>query len=375
MSAVHRVVVGFLVTAVAAAAIVVSSRSTASAKPAAFCPAQSATFTDANPFVGVMDAFADFETPAQRNCTFGQMAADHIGYFRETLSWAAVQPLPGVYDFSRYDAVIADLATHHIRMLPMLLGAPNWASPRPSVNVIYPPRSFSQFAAFAALCVQRYGPGGAFWRLNPQLPYFPVRAWEIWNEPNLAQYWAPKPDLAAYVRLLKASSTAIKRVDRHATIVVAGMPFFNGPAESDYLTRLYRNGARGSFDALGLHTYSVTVSGALQRLQTARAVMNRFGDRRKGIWLTEWGWAGGPPNPFIVSAKGQKANVVGFLALIQRYRRSLGLSETMYVDWRDGPVSPGPKNFWANHLGLVTADLHPKPALSPFVQAARTLSR
>ena len=51
-----------------------------------------------------MDAFADFETPAQRNCTFGQMAAGHVGYFRDTLSWAAVETSPHTYDFSRYDA-------------------------------------------------------------------------------------------------------------------------------------------------------------------------------------------------------------------------------------------------------------------------------
>jgi hypothetical protein len=239
----------------------------------------------------------------------------------------------------------------------------------------YPPRHAGEFASFASVCAQRYGPGGTFWRTHPGIPYYPVRAWEVWNEPNLPLYWAPKPNPAAYVRLLRATSTAIKRIDRRAVIVLAGMPFFSAAPESRFLTQLYRDGAGGSFNVLGLHAYSVTVTGALQRLQTARSVMNRFGDRRKAIWLTEWGWAGGPPNPYIVSPAGQRANIRTFLTLVQRYRGSLGLREVMYFDWRDNIFGPGPKNYWIFHLGLFTLKLQPKPALGALSAAARALDR
>jgi len=367
------------VSAVAGALAGASGASAASsAAVKAYCVNQHAVFRDPHPFMGTMDGLVDTDSPQLRDCTFGRMAANHIGYFRETISWAAVESVPHQYDFSVYDAVVSSLARHHMRLLPLLLGAPDRLSTRPSHGALpelYPPRRADQFAYFASLCVQRYGPHGSFWRTHPELPYYPVQAWEVWNEPNLSLYWAPKPDPAAYVRLLKASATAIRHVDPHATIVLAGMPFFNAPAEGSFLTTLYKDGARNYFNALGLHTYSVTVGGSWQRLQTARAVMNRFGDRAKGIWLTEWGWAGGPPNPYIVSASGQKQNVSAFLALIQRYRRSIGLSEVMYFDWRDNIFAPAPKNYWIFHLGLITLGLQPKPALATVSAAAKTLDR
>ena len=118
---------------------------------------------------------------------------------------------------------------------------------------------------------KRYGPHGSFWLANPGLPYYPVRAWEIWNEPNLAQYWEPKPDIRAYIGLLRASSRAIKQVDSHAITVMAGMPFMSALAATRFYTQLYRDGVRGAFDALGFHGYSASLGGALARLQAVSA--------------------------------------------------------------------------------------------------------
>lgn len=217
------------------------------------------------------------------------------------------------------------MARHRMRLLPVVLGAPLWLSTQPKsggTGGIYPPRSAAEFATFVALCAERYGRGGSFWRSHKSLPYYPIEAWEIWNEPNLASYWAPKPDARAYVRLLAATYRAVKRVDRHATIVLSGMPFYTPADEASYLTGLYRDGVKRYYDAMGLHTYSESVSGAYQRIQAARSVMNRFGDRRKGIWVTEWGWSGGPPNSYVVSASGQRRNVGAFLSLIARHPRA-----------------------------------------------------
>jgi hypothetical protein len=41
-------------------------------------------------------------------------------------------------------------------------------------------------------------------------------AWEIWNEPNLPQFWAGTPDPAAYVALARAAAAEIRREDRRA---------------------------------------------------------------------------------------------------------------------------------------------------------------
>lgn len=347
-------------------------------KPFSYCADRHVRFADRRAYVGISDLSVATGTPQYQACSFGRMAADHIGVFRAVLEWAVVEQVPNHYDFASYDQLLAELARHHMTMLPVLFDAPSRLTHAPShgpYRGVYPPAHPGQFAYFASLCVKRYGPGGTFWRANPKLPYYPVRAWQVWNEPNLVTYWEPKPDVRAYVSLLGASYGAIKRVDRHAFVVSAGMPFSGVGPEAAYLSQLYRAGARGKFDALSIHDYAVTPGGALQRLQTARRVMDRFGDRRKGLWVTEWSWAGGPPNPYIVNRAGQRANVAEFLKLVQRHRAQLRLGELMYFGWRDTVLGPGPKNYWVYNLGLVTHALRPKPALASFTLAARRLDR
>src|SRR5437016_4846215 len=48
-----------------------------------------------------------------------------------------------------------------------------------------------------------------------------VQAWEVWNEPNAAEFLNPA-DPAAYTRLLKASYPAVKAGNPAAKVVFAG---------------------------------------------------------------------------------------------------------------------------------------------------------
>jgi hypothetical protein len=349
----------------------------ASTTPASYCARQDTVFSDRHAVVGISDPYVEAGSPQFRDCSFGLIAADHIGVFRGGLSWAQTEDPAGHYVFAAFDELVSELARHHIRFLPVLLDPPRWRSTQPAAGTplgMYPPAHPAQFAAWAAVCVRRYGPHGSFWRANPALPYLPVRAWEVWNEPNIASFWAPRPNARAYVSLLRATARAIRRVDRHATIVTAGMPFAGNGDETAFVRQLYRAGARSAFNVLALHTYARTVAGAVARLQTARRLMNRFGDRRKQIWDTEWSWAGGPPNPFRVSQTGQRANVSGFLRAIQRSRRRLRIGALIYYGWRDTVYGKDP-SWWGYHVGLYTQGLQPKLALGAFARAARGLDQ
>jgi hypothetical protein len=341
-----------------------------------YCANQNAIFRDRHPFVGITDGYVEADGSQYRNCTFGYMAANHIGYFRGAISWLGVEYSPGHYNFAPYDRLITDLARHHMQFLAGILETPPWLSTNPKLaaqGYMYPPANPNDLAAFAALCVQRYGPRGTLWRMNPSVPYYPVRAWQIWNEPDLAEYWQPAPDPVAYAHVLRAAYKAIKRVDRRATVVTGGMPFTSVASQTSFLVRLYRGGARGAFDALALHPYSSTAIGAIQRLLAGRKVMNRFGDRRKQLWATEWAWAGGPPSPYTVNAGAQSRIVSSFLKLVQRYRARLRISELMYYGWRD--IVGSPPNWWGYNLALFTKGLSAKPAFGTVTAAARRLDR
>ena len=63
------------------------------------------------------------------------------------------------------------------------------------------------------LLVTRYGPSGSFWAEHPEVSRQPIRAWQIWNEPNLTRYWNVAPWAPSYVRLLKAADKALKAAD------------------------------------------------------------------------------------------------------------------------------------------------------------------
>ena len=77
-----------------------------------------------------------------------------------------------------------------------------------------------------------------------------VDAWELWNEPDSGQFWAGGADPPAYAALLRAAYPAIKAAQPSDVVVTGGMVGNN----FDFLAALYANGARGAFDAVGVHT-------------------------------------------------------------------------------------------------------------------------
>src|SRR5579884_844523 len=87
----------------------------------------------------------------------------------------------GNYDFA--DAVLAAAARHSMRAILLTDFAPQ------PVNV-------DVYASTAAGMQKRYA------------QYAPV--WEIWNEPNLAQYWGALPDVDVYATLAIETAKALR---------------------------------------------------------------------------------------------------------------------------------------------------------------------
>lgn len=228
--------------------------------------------------------------------------------------------------------------------------------------------------AFAAGLVQRYGPQGSLWRERPDIPYRPIRSWQVWNEPNLSFYWPGGVDAAEYVRLLRATSRGIKAADRRAEVITAGLPQSRvGRPLRRYLQEMYDARARPVFDTLAVNPYAATVGELRRRLQEVRALMRSERDGRARLWVSELGWAdGGPPSRFTVGAARQAALIRSSFAAIGRLRRSLRIRGLVYYSWRDLPVYAG-RNLWGQHTGLLTRDGLPKPALAAFEQAVAQL--
>ena len=301
-----------------------------------------------------------------------------VGLVRVNFFWTALEPAPGVYNFDAYDGVVADAAARGITVLPMLIDAPKFRSTEPRGGGwarFYPPRHPGDMGDFAAKLVERYGPNGTFWRERPYAPERPIRAWQIWNEPNLPRLWGGRNERAGnYVRLLRAAATSIRRVDPGAEIVAAGIPHsrLSKFTLEAYLTSMYRSGGRPYFDTLAVHPYDRTYRGVLDKVKQTRRLMRRHGDGRKPIWITEYGWADrGPKSPYRAGPSGQGRQIKAALLAFARNRHRLRIRGTVLYNWTDGYL-PG-FDGWGLHTGLHRRNGARKPAYYAFRAAIRRL--
>jgi hypothetical protein len=251
---------------------------------------------------------------------------------------------------------------------------PGWAA-SVAGQPFSPPRDPATYAAFLRALIGRYGPRGSFWSANPSLPRVPVRHWQIWNEPNIAiNFVGVRSWPATYARLLRAAYRAVHGADGGAKVVMAGLANFSWRD----LSKAYRAGVRGSFDIAAVHPFSGRPSNSVKITRLNRDVMNRNGDRRKPIWLTEltWSSAKGRKTPLTqnweTTEAGQARRLRQAYTLYVRARRSLGLGRIFWYTW--ATVDRNSKNSF-DYSGLRTelpsGRFADKPALAAFRAMAR----
>jgi hypothetical protein len=301
-----------------------------------------------------------------------------IGLLRQTFDWAQIETAPGQYDFSYHDGYVLAAAQQGITVLPILFHTPTFHAGRTNGTMSCPPANNASLAAYAAALVNRYGSNGTLWAERPDVPKLPIRSWQVWNEPNLRVYWCGKPKAKQYVAMLRTVSKAIKRADRRAHVVTAGLPDskLSGtvPLKS-FINQMYKAKAAKYFDSLAINSYARDHRQLGTLLRGIRKQMNARRDRRGQIWITEIGWGDqGPKHRYIVGAKGQATRIKKSLALIRKQRRKLRIRGVVYFSWRDGaPYAPNFKDMWGLHTGLLDINGVPKAGFHVFDQQLSTL--
>jgi hypothetical protein len=279
----------------------------------------------------------------------GLMARSGVESLRVTFDWGQLEPLPNTYDWANSDRIVADAATHGLELLPDLIYTPTWASTRPKSAVAYryQPTSPALFAHFATALVQRYGPHGEFWKLNPQLPRDPVTEWQIWNEEAFNVFWGSSPWPATYTKLLKAGYTAIHHVDRRALVVPGSLADVGPETQWAEMSSLYRAGAQRYFNAVSVHPFvvdpksvSYTITLMLKIVGNVRAVMRRHGDAHKPVILTEMSWPGAvgivPKDRLLgleTTPSGERRRLAAAYAYLSLHRRKTGITQAYWYTW------------------------------------------
>jgi polysaccharide biosynthesis protein PslG len=322
-------------------------------------------------FFGVSSPELISRTPAERAPVFADQKAAGVRVVRQLFDWSSIEPTKGSFSWTSTDSFMTSAARGGMEVLPVVLYSPTWASNCPSATTPRQcaPANNSDFGAFLVTLIGRYGPDGSFWRNNPTVPKLPVTAWQIWNEPNFPSFWGGAPNAAEYADMLKTVAPMIRGADPHAEIVVAGMPdslVRTAIRLVPYLTDLYANGIKGTFDTMAVHAYNETPDGSVGLVQQVRQIMAANGDSSP-IWITEVGWASsGKPYRFTTDLAGQAANIDSLLGQLVARHTELGVRGVVEYMWHDGSTQDNVTDRWDLHLGLVFNDYTHKPAWDAF---------
>lgn len=313
--------------------------------------------------------------------------------FRMQLDWASVErDRPTgcnehacerhVYDWRRYDRMFTHAAQRGIRILPYLLGSPRWATPDPRWPPVRYRRDYANwkrqaFYDFAKAAARRYGVRGDMWRLNSSLPEIPARDWQVWNEPNLPNFWwldERGPKVAQeYAALLKSTSAHLRAGDPAARVVTAGMTssLYSSLPPGGFLREVFSvSGAASSVDFIGLHPYAPDPDGMVEQVRLARRGVSPTAARALPMWLTEVGWStGGPlgryraPGSTLVERERNQARY-----LREAYRGLFGTADSLRIrgaTWfslADPRFTSPVPDMWYHHSGLFREDGATKPA-------------
>eukprot|EP01012_Entosiphon_sulcatum_P010328 TRINITY_DN16010_c0_g1_i1.p1 TRINITY_DN16010_c0_g1~~TRINITY_DN16010_c0_g1_i1.p1 ORF type:complete len:499 (+),score=46.89 TRINITY_DN16010_c0_g1_i1:23-1498(+) len=196
---------------------------------------------------------------------------------RQDFTWSIVEQVPGVYNFSVFDALFADLNANGVR--------PYWilCYGNPLYDNGGPPRSQQALTAYANFAVAA-------------MDHFRNKSviWELWNEPNGSGFWPPSPNATEYARLIAAVGKELaKRQDLRETEAVVG-PALSG-MDFKYLEAVLDLGGLEVLDAVSVHPYRIggpeSVLSDYGTLRTIIANHTGNGTTPPPVLSGEWGWS------------------------------------------------------------------------------------
>ena len=297
--------------------------------------------------------------------------------------WSDAEPRRGQLNQEIVDAYRRIAADDGRKALFVLTGTPAWANG--GASLFTPPADPEAFGSFAGRFARAMGRRGD--------------AYEIWNEPDELWDLPDRANPARYVGMLRSAYRNIKAAVPRAQVVM-------GPTTGnnyEYLDAAYRAGAKGAFDAVAVHTDTACLvngprsylrepaegrfKGRVYRFsflgyRTVRQVMVAHGDRRKPIWMTEFGWSAppdiGPASCARGASAGLKPQGVGeatqarFLRLAYHcMRKAPYVKVAMWFNSRD-LADTGAE---LDNYGLLRANGSRRPAYRAFADIARGRDR
>ena len=204
------------------------------------------------------------------------------------VAWNAIHLSPGVYDFSNLDAVVSNYESLGASITYVVGGTPQWLAKYPDNPYYAPwlgpgsnsmPYDTGEFNNFIAELAKRYGGR--------------IQAYEIWNEPQLAEFLYPYEgsELNCLATMTQMAYNTIKSISGAKVLAASVLPRASSGGmqkASKYLSALQDKG--WNVDAFNTHIYpedgqGPDVWGAM--LQDCRDTLASMGAPTGEVWVTE----------------------------------------------------------------------------------------
>jgi hypothetical protein len=271
-----------------------------------------------------------------------------FGFVRMDMMWANVER-GGRYRFAAYDALLRSLDARGMGVLWIL----DYGHPDHGGSVPRAPQDIAAFGRFAAAAAEHFKGRNVLY--------------EVWNEPNQAQFWAPSPNPSEYAALLREAIAAIRKADPSAKVSSGGV----SRIDEAFLARAVDQNLAAELTAIGIHPYRRTApeTVAPELADLRERVAGAFGDRIE-IWDTEWGYSSAdavndaPSNGHADATRRRQANLA-VRELLTVW--AVGFPVAVWYDLRDdGTAAENPEH----NYGLLDSNGNEKPAMT----AIRTLT-
>ncbi len=292
-----------------------------------------------------------------------KMLADAgVTFIRNDVSWESVENERGVYDFAGagFDELVQICESLGMRIQFILdYGNALYGEERSVVD----DAGRAAFAAFAGAAAERYGGRG--------------HVWEIWNEPNILQFWSsadggPDPDL--YSELVRETVPVLRAADPDGEVILGALFFGlhelteatgSGIAGPRFLQAVADTGALSLADEVSIHLYRPEPpEGAKDDIARARDILTGAGVGSMPVSSGEWGYSTydpfAPPTGLNFIPAVSEERQASYLARIYLFNFGDGVRRSVIfkdVDARD----PDPGEI-EHHWGLMSGELEPKPS-------------
>ncbi|HEX3376645.1 MAG TPA: glycosyl hydrolase [Candidatus Acidoferrales bacterium] len=239
------------------------------------------------------------------------------------VTWPDIEPAQGQWRFERLDRYVSIAQQHGTSVLLPLAGSPPWASARPKLSSNYTPgfsaepASMEDWRTYVRTVAMRYKGR--------------IHAYEIWNEPNLREFWTGTID--QMVALTTEAAEIVHSIDPQAIVVSPsvtanyGIPWFE---------EFMQKGGGQNVDAIGYHFYvdpqTLLPEDMVPVIQRVRKIMAANNLGNLPLWNTETGWF--PP------AKIESDEVAaGFLARAFTLSWAAGVQRFYWYAWDNGAAA------------------------------------